>query len=273
MKKRKEVIRLKKISLIITVLLLLSFFSPALAKNDKVKTNNSKANRAVVEQGEETNNEDTGSEEEGEDEGYVSPSQAAKNRNALRKLEKIQETTNDPEIGGEVEEIVEEQEEVQEQVEESLDAVDNRPAVIKFLIGPDFKNLGQLRKEIVHTRNNIRKLEQIREKVAGETQIAVDEAINELETTSLNLQASIGEKLEGFSLFGWLARWLSGFDAPDEPSETPGPSVEPTISPEPTGSPEATTVPTEAPTGSPSASPVESPTATVVPEPSPETTQ
>ena len=266
MKRRKEVIILKKFSLLITVLLLLSFYSPALAKNDKAK--NPKSNAAVN-----LINEESDEAEEGEDEGYISPSQAAKSRNAIRKLEKIQETTYDPEIVEEVEEVTEEQEEVQESIEDSLEAVDNRPAAIKFLIGPDFKNLGQLRKEVVHTRNNIRKLEQIREKVAGETQAAVDEAINELEATTLNLQASIGEKLEGFSLFGWLARWLSGFDAPEEPSETPGPSVEPTISPEPTGSPEATTVPTEAPIGSPSASPVESPTATVVPEPSPETTQ
>lgn len=266
MKIRKGVIILKKISLIIAVLLLLSFFSPVFAKNDKVKTNNSKANRAMVEDaGEPEEGDDT--EDSGEDEGYKSPSERAKERNALRKLEKIQQTTYDPEIEEEVEEVTEEQEEVQEQVEESLDAVDNRPAAIKFLIGPDFKNLGQLRKEVVHTRNNIRKLEKISEKVTGETQVAVDEAINELEATSLNLQASIGEKLEGFSLFGWLARWLSGFDAPEEPSPTPEPPVEPTVSPE------ATVVPTEAPTGTPSATPVESPTATVTPEASPEVTQ
>lgn len=238
-----------------------------MAKNDKEKSNNSKANRAAAEVVGETEEEDGDTEEDGEDEEYKSPSELAKERNALRKLEKIQETTNDPEVEDEVEEVVEEQEEVQEQVEESLDAVDDRPAAVKFLIGPDYKNLGQLRKEVVHTRNNIRKLEQVREKVAGETEVAVDEAIAELEATSLNLQASIGEKLEGFSLFGWLARWLSGFDAPEEPTETPVPSIEPT------GSPEATIVPTEAPTGSPSATPVESPTATVVPEPSPEVTQ
>ncbi len=258
---------MKKISLIITVFLLLSFFSPVLAKSDKAKANNSKASRTAAEDAGETEEEGDDTEDGDEIGGYVSPSQAAKSRNALRKLEKIQETTNDPEVEEEVEDVVEEQEEVQEQVEESLDAVDNRPAAIKFLIGPDFKNLGQLRKEVVHTRNNIRKLEKISEKVTGETQVAVDEAINELEATSLNLQASIGEKLEGFSLFGWLARWLSGFDAPEEPSPTPEPSVEPTVSPE------ATVVPTEAPTGTPSATPVESPTATVTPEASPEATQ
>ena len=266
MKIRKEVIILKKISLIITVLLLLSFYSPAFAANDKVKTNNSKANRVAAEEME-NEDEDSDSEDDGEDEGYKSPSELAKERNALRKLEKIQATTNDPEVEEEVEEVAEEQEEVQESIEESLEAVDDRPAAVKFLIGPDFKNLGQLRKEVVHTRNNIRKLEKVSEKVTGETKEAVDEAITELEATSLNLQASIGEKLEGFSLFGWLARWLSGFDAPEELSETPVESAEPTVSPE------ATTVPTEAPVGSPSASPVESPTVTVEPVPSPEVTQ
>lgn len=195
------------------------------------------------------------------DEAALSPREIAKQRQTIRKLNAITAQTTNPEIVEEVEEIVEEQEDAEEGAEEALGEVNKRSNMLKFLVGPDYKNLGQLRKEVVHIRNNIRKLEHLKTKAGEESQEGIDEAIGELQDKQLSLQATMGEKLSGFSLFGWLSRWLSGFDSPEDPTESPAPSATPTGSAEPTGTPEAT------PSGTPSATPTESPVATESPEP------
>ena len=251
---------LKKLIILSAVILFSLSLTSAFAKNDNVKSNNSKANRQV-----ETNSdaEEVSNEVGGIAEEVVvqSPSEAAKSRNAIKKLEKVQETVAVQEVEEDIEDVVEEQIDTQDTVDEAIVEVDQRPSYIKFLIGPDFKNLGQLRKEVVHTRNNIRQLERVREKLTGDEQTVIDEAIAELESNALNLQASIGEKLEGFSLFGWLFRWMSGFDAPEEPEVSPTPSIEPTESPE------ATIVPSVTPVATESATPVATEESTPVPTP------
>ncbi len=194
-------------------------------------------------------------------EAELSPRERAKMRQTIRKLNAITAQTTDPEVVEEVEEIVEEQEDAEEGAEEALGEVNKRSNTLKFLIGPDYKNLGQLRKEVVHIRNNIRKLEHVKAKAGEGDQEGIDEAISELQDKQLSLQVTMGEKLSGFSLFGWLSRWLSGFDSTEGPTESPVPSATPTGSAEPTGTPEAT------PSGTPSATPTESPAATESPEP------
>ena len=193
------------------------------------------------------------------DEAALSPREIAKQRQTIRKLNAITVQTTNPEIVEEVEEIVEEQENAEEGAEEAIEEVNKRSNVLKFLIGPDYKNLGQLRKEIVHVRNNIRKLQQISAKAGDEDQEAIEGAISELQDKQISMQMTIGEKLEGFSLFGWLSRWLSGYNSTEGPTESPVPSATPTA----TGSAE----PTGTPSGTPSATPTESPVATESPEP------
>ena len=157
-------------------------------------------------------------------------SDEAKLKSAPGKIKLIEETTADPEIGAEAVEISQNQEEVEKSAEEAIEKVDDRPAFVKFLIGPDLKNLGQLRSEVVKTRNNIRQLEKLQER-AGETeQPAIKAAILELEETAYKLQAEMYSKLSGFSLFGWLIKWMDGFKPEDEVSVTPTITVVLTIS-------------------------------------------
>ena len=194
----------------------------------------------------------------------MSPKEAAKARITVRKLNKITNETDDPKIGEEADELAEEQGEIEDRVEETIEKVNKRSSVMKFLIGPDYKNLGQLRKEVVHTRNNVRQLEHLKEKAGEEEQGAIDAAIQALQVKASGIQANIIEKSSGFSLFGWLARWLSGYDQtepPTEPTPTPEPTVEPTISPGDELSPSITVTPvvtiepTEEPTVSPEVTP------------------
>ena len=152
----------------------------------------------------------------------------------MGKLNKIVEETEDPEVEEEVGEVAEEQEQVEEQAEEAIQNTSDRPAAVRFLIGPDYKNLGQLRSDVVHTRNNIRKLEKVLEKVDEGDQSSIEAAILELEESALRLQTEIYTKLGDFSLFGWLFRWLSGFTPPEDEVT---PTVAPTVTSEVTATP------------------------------------
>ena len=174
-------------------------------------------------------------------------SETAREKSALGKLNRIIDETDDPEIEEEVEAIAEEQEQVEEQAEEAIQNTSERPAAVRFLIGPDYKNLGQLRSEVVHTRNNIRKLEKVLERASEEDQPAIEAAVLELEESALKLQTEIYTKLADFSLFGWLFRWLSGFTPPEEevtPTMTPTVTQEVTATPTPEVTVEVTITPT-----------------------------
>ncbi|MFZ2154103.1 MAG: hypothetical protein WAV16_02620 [Candidatus Moraniibacteriota bacterium] len=113
-----------------------------------------------------------------------------------------------------IEEVATEQEASQEQVAEAIEEVENDGATKKFFLGPDYKNLGQLRSELVHNRNQIRKL----------TQAITALSQNEGDITNLQLQLQtltqererikniITTNQDGFSLFGWVSRFLTNYE-------------------------------------------------------------
>ena len=257
---KKEVINIKKY--LITIIVLAFFFalnfsfSPALAKNeDKVK--GPKTNVVEVENGDD---EDLG--DEGEEEGFsMGKSAAALLKNSLRKLERLQEKVNDPEIGNQIQETMENQEEAQEEIEENLEAMDARPGFLKLILGPAYKNAGEVRSQIVHLRNQEKQLIRIKEKLGDADAGLMDTAIAEVQQATEEIKATLDDKLSGFSLFGWLSRFLAGYIPvePIEPTETPEATVEPTGTPEatvePTGTPEATPIETIEPTTTPEATP------------------
>lgn len=201
--------------------------------------------------------------EDGDEEETMSPSELAKEKTAAKRLLKITEVTENPEVVEEVEELAEEQEQVETEAEETVEVIDQRPAAVRLLIGPDYKNLGQLRSNIVQIRNNIRKLERIQEKAGEDASPAVDEALAEMEEKASGLQAQMYEQLSGFSLFGWLFRWLNGFTPLDE---SPAPTPVETITPTATGETDLTpTDVEEEPTATPAEEESPTPTEEVVP--------
>jgi len=184
----------------------------------------------------------------------VNASEIAKEKTVTAKLKKIVEESEDPEVVAEVEEIVVEQEVVENEADQAMNQTSDRPAAVKFLIGPDYKNLGMLRSQVVHTRNNIKKLEKTLERADEADKPAIEAALLELEESSQEMQANIYSKLGEFSLFGWLFRWLSGFTPPEEvipsmtPTSTPIGSATPTPEGTITPTPEVTQEPSPTPT-------------------------
>ena len=208
--------------------------------------------------------------DDGEDtDEELSKSELAKQKNTVRKLNRIKEMVNNPEIGEQIQEMAQEQEQIENDADEALQNANQRSNQLKFLIGPDYKNLGELRKQVVHTRNSIRKLEKLQEKAGEDLSEGFDSAILALEQEAYKMQSQMYENLvePGYSLFGWLFRWFSGFNPElvdiDGDTGTPVPLGTPVATV--TGVPTATPVSTVTPVAT--ATPVSTTTPTVTSTP------
>lgn len=123
----------------------------------------------------------------------------------VQKLEKIADEDND--IEDEVKDVAQEEKSSSEKVKEKMDAVDDRGAFKTFLIGSDYKNLGELRSELVKTDNALNRLNKALGR-AKDNSIKADlqAQINELTTIKSKANVFV-ESIDGkFSLFGWLVK-------------------------------------------------------------------
>ena len=127
---------------------------------------------------------------------------------AVQNLNRVAERNNDPEIGEQVRSMVQNHERVQTRTETALHQMSQRNQVVKLLIGPDYKNAGQVSRDVVGLRNDIRKLEQVKEKALPADVGDIQGAVDELQVEADGLEAQLTEQLSGFSLFGWLAKLL-----------------------------------------------------------------
>ncbi|KKP78104.1 MAG: hypothetical protein A2271_02105 [Candidatus Moranbacteria bacterium RIFOXYA12_FULL_35_19] len=126
------------------------------------------------------------------------------------------------EIAGELEEVAEETEETQDETVEAIEEVEQQNAFKKFLIGTDYKNLGQLRSSLVHNENQIRKLTRLSGSIEdGEVETAVTAQMTLLMQERERIKNIIMENEDGFSLLGWAFRLINGYpkDSIDEQNE------------------------------------------------------
>jgi len=123
-------------------------------------------------------------------------------------LNRVVSRNNNPETGRQVRSMVENHEKVQVRTKTALQQMENRNQAVKFLVGPDYKNAGQVRADVVGLRNDIGQLEQIKEESLAEDVGDIQGAIDELQIEATGLETQLEEQLSGFSLFGWLAKLL-----------------------------------------------------------------
>ena len=128
---------------------------------------------------------------------------------AIQNLNRVTERNNIPEVGEQIRSMVQNHERVQTRTKAALQQMSQRNIAVKLLLGPDYKNAGQVRSDVVGLRNDIRKLEQIKEGSLPADAGDVQGAIDELQVEADELEAQLTEQLSGFSLFGWLAKLLA----------------------------------------------------------------
>ncbi|KKS07885.1 MAG: hypothetical protein UU59_C0001G0058 [candidate division WWE3 bacterium GW2011_GWE1_41_27] len=116
------------------------------------------------------------------------------------------------EVSDELTTIAEEQEATAEETAEVLEEVVNEPKWKTVLVGPDYKNLGQLRSTLSHNTNAIRKLIRTTESLGvGGTSPALQTSLTLLNEQRATLISVIKAGESQFSILGWVSKLLSGY--------------------------------------------------------------
>jgi aromatic ring-cleaving dioxygenase len=93
----------------------------------------------------------------------------------------------------------------QEQIEEQLNKVEARKGVIKFLIGPHYPGLENLKEQLEQNQLRVVQLNSLQTQVQNQgDKTAIQEAIQALNRENTSLQDKINEQEKSFSLLGWL---------------------------------------------------------------------
>jgi len=110
-------------------------------------------------------------------------------------------------IGQEVKVIARQQNDIKDRTSDLINAVENRNKVKTFFIGTSYKNLGELRSQMVQTRNQIEQLKRLAEKAENEgDKTELQNQIQALEQEQTNINNFITQNENKFSLFGWAVK-------------------------------------------------------------------
>ena len=133
----------------------------------------------------------------------------------IKEIKRVAETEGaggNDEVGEELTSIAEEQEETIDETAEAIEEVANEPKWKVFLVGTDYKNLGQLRSTLAKNTNTIRKLTRTVEKLTTDGGDETIQANLDLLNAEREKIVSVIKASESqFSLLGWVSRLLSGY--------------------------------------------------------------
>lgn len=128
--------------------------------------------------------------------------------NFVESLLKVAE--HEKEIGEKVREVAHEQDDLASTTAKVIEEVNSRSKVATFFFGSDYKNLGQLRSELVTTENNIQELKTLSSKASSATDKAeLENQAKALEEAKAKVDAFITEHENTFSLFGWVVKMFA----------------------------------------------------------------
>lgn len=142
----------------------------------------------------------------------------AENLDKVVKKEKEMKKTA---VAQQIEGVVEESSETSNAAADAIAEVESRNGFKRFLIGTDYKNLGQLRSSLVRNESQIRKLTRAMAGVDAEEQAAIGAQLLTLTQERERIKTVITENEGGFSLLGWMFRLINGY-----PKESIDPEAE-----------------------------------------------
>ena len=222
---------MKKILLLVLPLFLI-IASPAVAKNETSSQNTGSSQQinaspsstgssvqnknqvSTQNQGENTQLQVTTQEEEnsGDGEGLQTRNQAAIQNMSIvaQKVQEMLQVRTTGGIGEQVRQIAQEQNQAQTQIQEHLNKINTRKGVLKFLLGPDYKALGNLERQLEQNQLRVQQLEQLQNQLSNQAEITtVKEAIQALIQENTSLLELINSEGQTRSLFGWLFRMFA----------------------------------------------------------------
>lgn len=108
-------------------------------------------------------------------------------------------------IGAQVKVIAQAQNDSEKDTTDTIVKIENRSSLKTFLVGTDYKNIGQLRSKMVKTANELAQLKKLAEKaVTAEDKAEISAEITAMELEQVKIETFISANENKFSLFGWL---------------------------------------------------------------------
>ena len=130
---------------------------------------------------------------------------------AVEALVRAADRMDDPGIGDQIREIARDQSRNQDEIDQGLDKIQQRTAFAYFFVGANYSEVKNIQGLMEQNRLKIQELEQAMAQIKN--QADADEISAQIATLQ-NLQTSLQNQLKdltgGFSLFGWLNRWMRG---------------------------------------------------------------
>jgi len=131
---------------------------------------------------------------------------------AKQSLTRVSERVNNPEVGEQIRTMTESHVQVQAKVKTALQNMSARSRSLKFIFGPSYQNAGEVKAQAAQLRADAEELASLKDELTSTSdQEEVQGAMDSLEEEAVALEAQLEQELEGFSLFGWLNRILSGY--------------------------------------------------------------
>ncbi len=131
---------------------------------------------------------------------------------AVEELVRFSDRTENPGIGEQVREIAQAQGESEDKANEAIDEAEDRGGFAKFFIGADYKELKKIKQEMQQNENRIQELNKLMNQLENESdQQELQEQIRLLKGKNTELSDYLEEETSGFSLFGWLFKWINKY--------------------------------------------------------------
>lgn len=113
-------------------------------------------------------------------------------------------------IGQQVRIIAQNQNQEQGEMEGALQAAKKRSGVVKFFIGPNYKELKEVEDRLENHKNRLEELKGLREQLENSADAEVlTQQIQIMEQVGAELENEVNKEKQGISLFGWLFRWMA----------------------------------------------------------------
>jgi len=97
---------------------------------------------------------------------------------------------------------------------QSLEKAEQRSDFARFFVGPNYKQLKEVKRLMEQNRLRIQEMNQIRSQIENKgEQTELQNLIKVLEEQNTNLQNTLNENEDGFSLFGWLAKIIAKYNS------------------------------------------------------------
>lgn len=200
--------KLSYLSVIVLSLVFGAVSLVAVAKNDNAKAQSQGKSKTVN-----TKNFEKADKTKGTTNSQLHKVKSEEVTKILKEEATKQKTAGKTEVGNQIQQVATEQEQTQAETVDAIAEVESRGKVKTFLIGTDYKNLGQLRSSLVHNRNEIRKLTKSLTQVqAPEEKALIEAQLLTLTQERERIKTVITTNESSFSLLGWVSRFLNNYE-------------------------------------------------------------